>query len=65
MSAQRAGLVVVDEDGRGDVHRRDEDHPFRDAGGGTAALDVVRDVDDLLALGGPEGSVGGVYAHRG
>src|SRR6185369_3629534 len=60
-----AGLVVVDEDGRGDVHRRDEHHPLRDAGGGAAGLDVIGDVDDLLAFRGPEGSVGGMYAHGG
>src|SRR5690349_22545250 len=60
-----AGLVVIDEDGRGDVHRRDEHHPLRDAGGGAAGLDVIGDVDDLLAFRGLEGSVGGMYAHGG
>src|SRR5258705_3205079 len=58
-------LVVVDEDGGGDVHRGDEHQALRDAGSGTTGLDVVGDVDDLLPFGGPEGSIVGMDSHRG
>ena len=45
-----AGLVVVDPDAGGDVHRRDEHEPLGDAGLVDGGLDVVGDADELAPL---------------
>ena len=60
---EEPGLVVVDPDARGDVHRRDEHHALGDAGLVDGLLDVVGDAHELAALGGLEGQVAGVGAH--
>src|SRR5690348_3528912 len=58
-----AGLVIVDEHRGGDMHGGDEDHPLGDVGFGAAGLDVIGDVDDLLALRRLEDPVGRVGTH--
>ena len=45
----QAALVVVDEDGRGDVHRVHQHQPFVDAGLAEAFIDLGRDVDERTA----------------
>jgi hypothetical protein len=59
----QSGLVIVDEDRRGDMHRRDEDKAFANARRGTTGLDVVGDVDDLLPILRGEGEIRGVRLH--
>src|SRR6476620_11459293 len=59
----QARLVIVHKHRRGDVHRRDQHHSLLDRRGGTALLDFVRDVDDLLTLLGVEGEILRVCLH--
>ena len=56
-------LVIVHEHRRRDVHRRDEHHALANPGRGATALDVVGDVDDLLALLRVEGEIVRVRLH--
>src|SRR3954454_4204023 len=58
------GLVVVHPDGGGDVHRRDEHHPLRDAGLVDGALHVLGDPDELAPAPSVEGHVLGVRLHQ-
>jgi len=55
-----AGLVVVDDDGGGDVHGRDERQAFLDAAFVDDALDLVSDRYDFFAFFGVEGEIGGM-----
>src|SRR5260221_1407259 len=57
------GLVVVDPDAGGDVHRRDQHHPFGDPRLLDRRLDLLGDSNQLPALGGLEGHVGGMRLH--
>ena len=56
-------LVIVHKDRRRDVHGRDEHHALANPGGGAAALDLLGDVDDLLALLRLEGEIVGMRLH--
>src|SRR5439155_7743072 len=57
-------LVIVDEYRCGDVHRRNEHHAVDDVGLRAALLDVVGDVDDLLAALRVEGEIVRVRLHE-
>jgi hypothetical protein len=57
------GLVVVHEDGRRDVHRRDEHESLPHGARRDLLLHLVRDVDDLLTLLRGEPEVVGVTGH--
>ena len=59
-----AALVVIDVDGGGDVHGRDEAEAVTDAAAADDGLDLVSDVDHLFALAGVEGEVFGVGFHK-
>ena len=48
---EETGLIVVDENGGGDVHGVDEDEAIFDAGGLDGFLDVAGDVDEAAAVG--------------
>src|SRR5262249_7742210 len=56
-------LMIVHEDGRGDMHRGGEHHPLLDSGGGSTLVHRVGDVDDLLALFRLESEVVGMRLH--
>ena len=60
---EEAGLVVVDPDRRGDVHRGHEDEPLAHAALVDGVLDVVGDADERAPLGRLEREVGGVRGH--
>src|SRR5688572_33259449 len=47
------------------MHRRDQNHSFLQPGGRATLLDVVGDVDVLLALLRCEGQIGSVRFHAG
>src|SRR6188474_729353 len=59
----QAGLVVVDPDAGGDVHRRDQHHALLDAGLLDCCLHLLGDADQLATLLGFEGHIGGVGFH--
>src|SRR5215469_8274097 len=54
----KSRLVIVYENGRRDVHGRNEDHAIGDRRRRTAGLDRVRDVNDFLPALGVEGEIG-------
>jgi hypothetical protein len=59
----QAGLVVVDPDRGGDVHRAHEDDPLRHAGLVDRRLHVVGDADELATALRVERGVNGVRLH--
>src|SRR5919198_1811271 len=59
----KAGLMIVHEHRRGDVHRRHEDHALVNVGSRATSIDTVRDVDDLLAAFRVEGEIVGMGLH--
>ena len=62
-SAWMPGLVVVDPDAGGDVHRAHERHALGDSGLADRLRDIVGDPDELAAPLGVESPVDGVRDH--
>src|SRR5579885_1654173 len=60
----QAGLVVVDEDGGGDVHGVDEAQAFAHAALANGILDLARDIHEIHARGNIHREIPGMRSHR-